>query len=134
MIFALSDVVWQAVIGAVVTIVLAWFQMRTRATIKKTADDAAVKVEEVKKNTQKAAVKVEEVKETLQTTSMATSNKLEAIAKMGESIHTLVNSNMLAQLKISMVALSRVADVTNDPKDRAAAELAEKLYREHEMK
>jgi hypothetical protein len=54
--------------------------------------------------------------------------------KVGEAIHTLVNSNMGAQLKIAAVALRRLADNTTHPDDVAAAVLAEKLLHEHEIK
>lgn len=47
-------------------------------------------------------------------------------------IHTLVNSNMSIQLKVSAAALRRVADLTNDHKDVINAELAENALAEHE--
>lgn len=56
------------------------------------------------------------------------------LAKVGNAIHTLVNSNMQAQLKISWIALKRLADETRNPTDIQAAEMAEKLYLEHEAK
>lgn len=48
MLIAVSDVVWQAAIGAVVTIVLAWMAQRTKDAVEKTGKDAADKVDEVK--------------------------------------------------------------------------------------
>lgn len=59
--------------------------------------------------------------------------KLDAIAETGDKTHILVNSNMGVQLKIAAVALRRLASSGN-PEDVAAAELAEKLLREHESK
>lgn len=56
------------------------------------------------------------------------------IAKTGESIHTLVNSAMGTQLRISAIALRRLSDMTKHAADEAAAELAEKLSNEHEQK
>lgn len=62
------------------------------------------------------------------------SNKLEAIAKVSEATHTLVNSNMGAQLKLTAVATRRLAALTNDQADLDAADLADKLLAEHEAK
>lgn len=73
-----------------------------------------------------AAQKVEEVKHTLEDKDILTNAKLEGLAKVADATHTLVNSAMCTQLKISAVALRRVADLTKHPDDVAAAELAEK--------
>lgn len=60
--------------------------------------------------------------------------KLNAIAKTGEQVHTLVNSNMGTQLKLNAISLRRLATITNDPVDVDAAMLAEKLLKEHDAK
>lgn len=60
--------------------------------------------------------------------------KAEQSKKVGESIHVLVNSNMQAQLKISAIALRRIALLTSDKEDKIASQLADKLLREHEKK
>jgi uncharacterized protein (TIGR02588 family) len=73
------------------------------------------------------AVKVAEVKTTLETTSEVNTHKL-------DEIHTLVNGAMASQMKISAVALRRVADLSKHADDIAAAELAEKTYRDHMSK
>ncbi len=78
MIFAVSDVVWQALIGAVVTIVLAWMAQRTRNTVKETAATAAVKVEEVKT--------------TLEVKTAEQNQKLEKVAEKVEEVHKATNS------------------------------------------
>lgn len=116
----MSDVVYQALIAAIVTIVLAVINLR-----------AAKKV----------AQKAEEVKTTLVQTTARTDGKLDDLTDVardtqetGEKVHVLVNSSMSAQLKISMIALKRVAELTKHPDDLAAAELATKLYHEHEGK
>jgi len=75
-----------------------------------------------------------EIKDTAAVAVERNERKLETIAKTAESVHILVNSSMSAQLKISAVALRRVADLTRHPDDAAAAELAEKLLAEHEAK
>lgn len=60
--------------------------------------------------------------------------KLNAIAKTGEQVHALVNSNMGTQLKLNAITLRRLAIITKDPIDVDAAMLAEKLLQEHEAK
>ena len=75
----------------------------------------------------RAAEKVDEVKTTLETTSEVNTHKL-------DEIHTLVNGAMSSQMLISTVALRRVADLSKHADDIAAAELAEKTYRDHMSK
>lgn len=131
LVFAISDIVWQAIVGAVVTVILAiiqvWGQHRMKETIEKTGKDAAIKVAEVKS--------------TLQVTTEKQAEKLEDIARkgdenilIGKANHVLLNSNMAAQLKISAVALRRIADLTKGSGDDEAAILAEKLLEEHDAK
>lgn len=79
------------------------------------------------KAAEKVAVEVKAVKDTLVEKGTKTDATL-------EKIHVLVNSGMIAQLKISAVALRRVAKLSNDVDDGAAADLAEKLLHEHERK
>jgi hypothetical protein len=109
-ILAVSDVVWQAVIAAVVTCVLAYMNQRTKSAVATTAKDAAAKVDEVKT--------------TLETTTTNTDGKL-------NTIHTLVNGAMTDQMRLLAVALKRAADMSGDPEDIKAAELAEESYRRH---
>jgi hypothetical protein len=131
---AVSDVVWQALIAAVVTLVLSAMAHRAAskaATAAKAAEGAA-KAAEAKADT--AAVKVEEVKTTLAADKASSDAKLGGLAEVTGKIHVLTNSNMAAQLKISSVALKRVAELTKHPDDVAAFQLADKLLREHEGK
>lgn len=81
-----------------------------------------------------AAAKTEEVKETLAEVSEHTEVKLSEMSIVARDTHTLVNANMGRQLKISAVALRRVADITNDADDISAAEDAESIYQEHMTK
>jgi hypothetical protein len=60
--------------------------------------------------------------------------KLDGISKTGESVHLLVNSSMSNQLRLTAVVTRRLAGVTKDPTDAAAATLAEKLYHDHAVK
>jgi hypothetical protein len=82
--------------------------------------------------------KAEEVAATLEEATAATTTKLEEIAKVGVDTHTLVNSNMAIQLKLNVVALGRIKDMTRgEPGNRddvAAWESAVRLLREHEEK
>jgi hypothetical protein len=152
MLFAVSDLVWQALIAGLAACFIAWMQQRTKVAVEQaakvavaSADTAAVKVEELATKQDEvarvtaqqlddAAAKVKEVKAALADSDTATANQLHDIAKTGEATHILVNSNMAAQLKISMIALKRLAELTNHPDDMAAAELAAKNYHEHEIK
>jgi hypothetical protein len=110
-----SDVVWQAAIAAVVTIALGWLQYRTKVAAEK------------------AVEKVDEVKETLRSTESDHDVKFDALAKVTDKTHTLVNSRMGAQLRIAASALRRLAGQPGaTPEDVAIAEEAEKLSREHE--
>lgn len=60
--------------------------------------------------------------------------KAEEIKKVGEAVHVLVNSNMGIQLKISAIALRRLAEISKSPKDKEAAKLAEAAFADHELK
>ena len=94
-------------------------------------EGAAAQVREVRKvlesNAETAAAEREEVKKTLADNGDVSNKKL-------DDIHTLVNSNMSIQLRISALALRRVADLTKDPRDADAADEAEKGFHEHEAK
>jgi hypothetical protein len=84
--------------------------------------------------TESASVKVEAVKRRLDETTSATSHKLDGLAKVAKDTHTLVNSNMAAQLRLNAAVTRRLAGVTGRPEDAKAADLAEALYGEHEAK
>ncbi len=51
--------------------------------------------------------------------------------RMGERIHQLVNSSMGEQMKMTLMALERVYDLTNNPKDKDAVKKAKHVYDEH---
>jgi len=61
-------------------------------------------------------------------------NKLTEIAKTSDAVHTLVNSNMGRELKISAVALRRINSMTHVPEDERIAKLAETALTDHETK
>lgn len=81
-----------------------------------------------------AALNVKKVKEALQISDIKTNGKLNDIKETGETVHKLVNANMGAQLKISYLALKRVAELTQNEDDIAARDIAKKLLEEHEEK
>lgn len=58
--------------------------------------------------------------------------KLKVIEKTGAQTHALVNSNMGVQLKISEVALRRLAEITNHPSDISAWEASKEALSDHE--
>ena len=78
-----------------------------------------------------AAEKVAEVKSTLDKGNDITARKLEDLSTLAHSTHQLVNSAMSNQLKITAIALGRIATMTGDPKDQDTAKLAENAYQEH---
>ena len=114
----------------------------TTDAAEKSARDAIVKAEEVRTTLQKAtevnAEKLEDVKASLAESNASGAKKLDDLATVAKATHTLVNSSMSAQLKISAVALRRIADLTvglpSHEQDTQAADLAEKLYGEHVSK
>lgn len=144
----MSDVVWQALIAGVVTLTLAWMQLRTQAlarsnavkveevktTLETVAVKAAVKAEEVKVALETAAVKVEEVKAVLADTEHVTDLRFDKLAKVAKATHTLVNNAMATQLRLNMVVTKQLADETGKPAHLEQARQAELLYQEHMRK
>ncbi len=113
--------------------------------IKEGQTVAAVHVGEVKvaaENAEKAAESArqaaadhaETVKITLADTNAVTDEKLAGLAAVADATHTLVNNAMSQQLKITAIALRRVADLTKSNDDATAADAAEKASGVHEAK
>jgi FKBP-type peptidyl-prolyl cis-trans isomerase (trigger factor) len=123
--------------------------LRQSATVDK-LDQAAVKVGEVKEalavsnaevagKLNDATTKVDEVKTTLATNDAKTSEQIGQIVAVGletkktiDVVHSLVNSAMTTALRSSATALRRVAQMTRDPEDGEAADLAEQALARHE--
>jgi preprotein translocase subunit SecG len=80
-----------------------------------------------KKRAKEAKDDTNTVAEALVNTDTKTTKKL-------DTIHTLVNSGMGIQLRISSAALRRIADLTGKDADVAIADEAERLTKEHENK
>lgn len=106
--FAIGDTVWNGVIAGVVAVVLAWMNLRI-GRIAGVTDKTAMVAEKTAAVAEKTAV-------------------------VAEKTHILVNSNMGVQLKIAAVALRRIAFMTSNLDDSKAAEIAENLLKEHEVK
>jgi hypothetical protein len=121
----MSDVVWQALIGAVATVVLAYLQVRNGQKV-----DAAG--EQNKKASDAAAGKAEEVKEALDKHTVKTDQKLDGIAETSDRTHALVNNAMAVQLRLNATTARRLAELTKDQKDVDAADAAEKLVAVHQ--
>lgn len=117
----MSDIFWNGLFICIATVVVAYFQMRTKNAV---IDTGA-----------KAAAKTEEVRVTLEEATTTTDNKLVAMAVVVDDTHTLVNSNMEKVLLIAAIALRRVAD--DHPEDVAAqdaAKVADASLSEHRKK
>jgi hypothetical protein len=117
---AISDVLWQALIAAVVTLVLGWMQMRTKNAVVTSAENAAVKVETVKN--------------VLAAVDTRTSQKLEDLADVTNATHTLVNSNMGVQLQLNATLARRVAELTKSPLDAEVADKADRMLSDHQSR
>jgi hypothetical protein len=81
-----------------------------------------------------AAQKVEAVKQTLASNNVITNQRLDGIADVGHKTHTLVNNAMGVQLKLNAVMARRLATMTRETADVAAAKAADDLYAEHMAK
>ena len=67
-------------------------------------------------------------------TAGVASQKADNLAEKTEMVHKLVNSGYAVQLKVSSIALRRLADLTKDTGDVLAADLAERAVAEHAQK
>lgn len=114
----ISDVVWQSLIAAACTLILAWMQRSTRQVVKQIGNDAAIKVEAVKKD--------------LEVTTVTNNANIKEIRVTGEKVHKLVNSAMGAQLKLGAELSRWKANQTKLPVDFVAADLADEKHADHE--
>lgn len=124
---AVSDVVWQAIIAGIVTVVLAYMQQRTQAAVKKVSDEAASAAVV-------AAEKTDEVKLALQESTGTTEAMLDGLVKVADATHTLVNSQHGIALSTVYEQALKIAALTGDPADRKKAEVARQKLDDHEAK
>ncbi len=95
---------------------------------------AAEKVEAVRLQARDAAVKVDDVKVTLKEANDATTVKLDSIAEVGLRTEKYCNSAMGRALRMTAGTARAKADITHDPVDIVAADLAERESGDHEKK
>lgn len=57
--------------------------------------------------------------------------ELRVIKETGKDNHTLLNSNMGVQLKVTALALERIAEITKEPGDIIVAQAAREAYDAH---
>lgn len=128
------------VVSIATAIIAGWVAIKLRTVISNVADlqhsqtANAIQVKADLDNNNKIAIqkadqKAAEVKQTVIQTTADQNEKLDAIAKQGEIIHTIVNGKMSIQLKVNAELARKIADLTHDPKDIAFAEMAEKTYK-----
>lgn len=123
LLFAISDVVWTAIIGGAVTVILAVLQIINTHAIRVASNKAGTAAKSAQSSATIAAASADDL-----------NRKADDLAVVAGKTHTLVNSNMGVQLKLNSVVTRRLATLTNDADDMAAAALAEKLLGEHEAK
>lgn len=102
--------------------------------VKVEVTKAKTAAEEVKIVQAQAAQAVAEVAAKLEASTSAVDGKLNGLAQVAKDTHTLVNSNMAVQLKLHAGTSRRLAEITHDPVDIQAADLAEKMVSEHDVK
>jgi hypothetical protein len=78
--------------------------------------------------------KTEQVRATLVTTTGIGLSRMDALAVVAKATHTLVNSSMGVQLELNRMVTRRLANLTHDPEDLRAADLADSMSREHEAR
>jgi len=120
----MSDIFWNGLFIFLGTVVVAWFQMRTKNAVIVTGE--------------RAEVKTEEVRSTLEQATAVTDGKLVIIAdtaeraeKVGKDVHTLVNSQHGAALKLIWELAEWKAANTKLTKDIQSAAAAKGNYEEH---
>lgn len=105
------------------------------------AEKTAEKVEEVRKTAvitaekaDIAATKVAEVKQTLQETTVETKAILSGLVTVTDRTEKYCNSAMGRALRLTATTARAKADITHDPVDIVAADLAEKEMADHTSK
>jgi len=116
----MSDQFWQYFFGFLGMAFIAYMQYRTKAAVTSAAAESKV-------GTDKVA-------EALVATTSHLDDKLVDISNMGQQNHMLLNSAMGAQKKALAVTARAKANITHDPVDIKAAEVAEADLLDHERK
>lgn len=119
----MSDTVWQTIIAAIVTCVLAYMQQRTKRSVDE-GNVSAVNAATL------AANKADQVKNDLAGNTETT----EQLLRVASATKILVNSGMAAQLEAHARTARRLADLTKSAEDVRLAEAAEKALADHYVK
>lgn len=127
----ISDEVWLALIGAIVsiatissTIILAIIAFKTKQSVEKSAADAAHHVAEVK-------VQLQETTKANKETAAANDEKIEALTQKADQTLERVNGGMKAQLEINATTANTLAAVTQKPAHQEAARAADEALAAH---
>lgn len=149
--------VYLAAIAAASAIGVKYLDWRLQSAVNAAKEDAALKAEKIRADlvnqtavvkrdleiqtkqvnqaTTANAVKIESQVQNVQSTLARVDGEktaaLDELLKMAVSIQALVNGKWTIQLRLTAVALRRLAELTRLPEDIAAAVLAEKLLSEH---
>lgn len=107
---------FMAFLGTIVTSVV----VVLLAKINKKAGDAMVAAEKVKEN-------LADVNERTKNLLHHAAREIQSIKDTGEVTHAIVNSSRSRQLELTATAMSRIADLTQNPEDIAAAIEAKRL-------
>ncbi len=126
-ILAVSDVVWQALIGAFVTVILAGMQLWSKRSADRAAAAAAVAARGV-------AMHAAEVKTALAESDAERAEILGGIADLGQKTHALVNSAMLEQKKLYLAKCEEAQRQNPSPANEAEYRAARQAYEEHRAK
>lgn len=118
-------------VTAVANVIL---QVMAMLKAKQTALQAVEDARLMQRATETAGYTAQQVKVKVAESTMDLNRKLDSLGAVTDKTHVLVNSNMAVQLKLNAMVTRRLADITKYPADVAAADIAEQLYHEHEVK
>jgi hypothetical protein len=88
----------------------------------------------LKRSDSRTAAKVEEVRKTAAETARHADEQSEKILNVSNKVHTLVNSAMGEQLRVTCISARTLANLTGKPEHLQAAEEADVKLAEHERK
>lgn len=108
----------------IMTIVVAWMGQRNKKAVETASAVATTAAES-------ASAEAVKVSQSLKMNTAATDVKLADLKVVTSDVLIHVNSGMEKVLRVAAVALRRVADMSRDPKDAAAAVVAEQQLADH---
>jgi hypothetical protein len=123
-----TAIVWQAFFTAIVTIVIAWMQLKTKQAVEKSGDATKKAVVDTGKA---AAVKAEAVKDSLDEHNVGANQKLDMIAGTTQATLGYVNSAYGAQLELQVKTAKALVAVKPTPENQELLRAAEEAYAKH---